>query len=771
MPSDAHRWTFFRAGGVDQVALARAEDIANLRSLDQKLWVALACPVNGVEIDPRTLTLLDTDKDGRIRPPEVLAAIDWLKDVLEDLGDLLHPSDEIELTSISGRSATSGDILAGAKLVLRNLGKPDAKTISLADVSSTEAIFSATRLNGDGIVPPESADDPETAALIGDIAAVLGTVTDRSGKPGVDQPRVDAFFDQVAAYAAWFDAKGTSSIDGLSADATQPAVDALAAVRAKVEDFFTRCRLASFDPRAVAALNPSDATLGALSTGELSARSDDVARLPLARIEPGRALPLADDLNPAWAARMGDFARLTVAPVLGGSRAWITEHDWDTITQRLATYSAWASARPAADVLKLGHDRILALARSDARARVTDLVTRDAALSTEAGQIDALEKLLRCRRDFLALLRNFVNFSAFYGKREGIFQTGTLYIDARSCDLCLPVDDPPRHALLASLSQAYLAYCECVRRGAPDKDKEKRSIVAVVTGGDTDNLLVGRNGVFYDRAGHDWDATITKIVDNPISVRQAFWSPYKRFIRLVEEQLTKRAKAADDEGNKKIEASAVDVSHADKTPEKKDDDAKKDEKDAKDGKDGTDAKDAKSAPKDAAPKPGDRGEKGIDVGTVAAIGVAVGGIATFFSSVIATFAGMGMWMPFGLVALLLAVSGPSMLVAWLKLRQRNIGPILDANGWAVNAVARINVPFGAALTSLATLPAGASRSLRDPFAEKKRPWRFYGFLAAVVLLALAWFFGSLDTYLPERVRVVTVLHRTPVTQPAPAASH
>jgi hypothetical protein len=169
------------------------------------------------------------------------------------------------------------------------------------------------------------------------------------------------------------------------------------------------------------------------------------------------------------------------------------------------------------------------------------------------------------------------------------------------------------------------------------------------------------------------------------------------------------------------------------------------------------AKDPPAAAKPAPPK----AEKGVDVGTVAAIGVAVGGIATFLSSILATFLGLGMWMPFGVAALLLAVSGPSMLIAWLKLRQRNIGPLLDANGWAVNALARINIPFGAALTGLAVLPEGASRSLRDPFAEKHRPWRFYAFVGVLLVAGGAWFLGKLDLYLPERAKVVHVLHRAP----------
>ena len=69
------------------------------------------------------------------------------------------------------------------------------------------------------------------------------------------------------------------------------------------------------------------------------------------------------------------------------------------------------------------------------------------------------------------------------------------------------------------------------------------TIAAAFTDGDSDNLMVGRNGVFYDRQGRDWDAVITSIVDNPISIRQAFWSPYKKLVRMMEEMAAKMKKS------------------------------------------------------------------------------------------------------------------------------------------------------------------------------------------------------------------------------------
>lgn len=274
-------------------------------------------------------------------------------------------------------------------------------------------------------------------------------------------------------------------------------------------------------------------------------------------------------------------------------------------------------------------------------------------MEPEAAAIGSVEKLVRLNRDLAQLVNNFVTFRDFYSRSaKAIFQAGTLYLDGRSCDLCVHVTDGGRHAAMAGLAKAYLAYVDCTRPSG-----EKMTIAAAFTDGDSDNLMVGRNGIFYDRKGRDWDATITKIVDNPISIRQAFWAPYKKFVRMIEEMAAKRAAAAEAAADAKVAGAATAVANADKTK--------------------------------AAPEP-----KKFDVGVVAALGVGVGAIGTLIGGLISGFISLGAWMPLGLLGIILAISGPSMLVAWLKLRQRNLGPILDANGWAVNAKAKLNVPFG-----------------------------------------------------------------------------
>src|SRR5437016_7571564 len=107
--------------------------------------------------------------------------------------------------------------------------------------------------------------------------------------------------------------------------------------------------------------------------------------------------------------------------------------------------------------------------------------------------------------------------------------------------------------MMAALSAKYLAYCECQPKGTG----EELQIVAAYTNGDSDKLMAGRNGVFYDRKGRDWDATITKIVDNPISIRQAFLSPYKKFLRLIEEQAMKFAQAKESQADARLAGAAA----------------------------------------------------------------------------------------------------------------------------------------------------------------------------------------------------------------------
>mgnify|MGYP001294602264 FL=1 len=128
-----HRWKFFRAGGFDQVLLETGADLMSIEALDQKLWVALSCPVHGIEFDPKTLELVDSDGDGHIRAPEVLAALRWAGAVLKDPDLLVKRRDSLPLSAIDDSTEEGKTVLAGARYVLSNLGMAEAAEIRLED--------------------------------------------------------------------------------------------------------------------------------------------------------------------------------------------------------------------------------------------------------------------------------------------------------------------------------------------------------------------------------------------------------------------------------------------------------------------------------------------------------------------------------------------------------------------------------------------------------------------------------------------------------------
>ena len=672
-------WKFFRAGGFNQVVIGSGADLLNLDQLDQKLWVALACPTTGVEFDKSTLALIDSDKDGRVRVPELIAAAKWAAGLLKNPDDLLPGATTLKPFAIND-AMPEGKLIAN--FARQVLGKGDNDEVTFAEAAAAAATFAAKPFNGDGIVPADSASDDATKAVIADILTCLGAATDASGKPGVNQAKVDQFFAEATAYSDWWKkAEADATVLPLGVN-TETAAAAVNAVKTKVEDYFARGRLAAFDPRSVNALNRDEKDYAALGAKDLTNNHADIAGLPLAQVGATTPLPLTQGINPAWAGAITALQANAIAPLLG-TRTVLTEADWHALTGKLAAFDAWNAGKTGGSIEKIGLARAREILASPAKETLTALIAKDTAEAGNSTAVIGLHRLIHYHRDIAKLCRNFVNFADFYGRKDkAIFQAGTLYLDQRSCELCLTVDDAGKHAAMAGMAGTYLAYCDCARKGSG----EKLSIVAAFTGGDSDNLMVGRNGIFYDRAGRDWDATITKIVDNPISIRQAFWSPYKKLVRMIEERAAKQA--ADADANAQLTA----VANAPTAP-------------------------AGTAVPAAPAKPA------FDPSVIALISLALGSLAAAGASILVFLGKFEAWqIPLVIAGIMLVISAPSMAIAWLKLRKRNLGPILDANGWAVNAKAKMNVPFGSVLTSVAALPPGATFGAADKFAEKPSPW-------------------------------------------------
>ncbi len=671
-----HQWDFIQTAGLVQVQIKTIEDVLNLKNLDPKLWVALACPTNGVDFPQETMTLLDTDKNGRVRQPEILHAVEYIKKYLAKPEVIMTPGDSIPIDAFSDEIlCCDTSAKNAAKSILKVLNKGEQQEISLSDVNETDKLFSAEVYNGDGILTPQSIKDENLKSIVQDAINCTGGSDDISGQKGINREQTKSFFQALKDVEEW---KSSSTQNApeifFLKEATDIASESYFKVKEKIDDYFLRCSVISYDNEAQTILKEK-ADSFIVQENAAVADHETLRHLPLSQCASGKPLTIDNTINPAWFDDMASFKKNVLDVIAGKEVSVLSEENWKKIVKKFKPYSEWFVARPENSVSSLGLDRIAEILSNDNEKQIFDLIEKEEHYPSSALTSSEIKKLILLRRDFVTLLKNFVSFEQFYNpKTPAIFQCGTLYIDGRTCDMCFRVFDEAKHATMATLSQCYLLYCDCVKHNS---NGEKMKIGVMVSDGAVDNLMIGRNGIFIDRKGNDWDATITKIVENPVSVKQAFFSPYKKLMRMIQEKIAKTANKAEQSVLNKMQ-STVD------------------------------------APAANAPKK-------TDIGTVAALSVAFTGIATVVGALLEAFLGLGKWIPLGIIGIVLVISLPSMFIAWTKLRQRNIAPILDASGWAVNGNVKISSVLGKVLTHTAQKPATAYLSTKDPFAEKKFP--------------------------------------------------
>ena len=732
----AYKWEFSNIGGASRVKITKGEDIAHLNELDPKMWTVLSCPIKGLEIDEKSLRYMDCDGDEKLRVGDIVSVSQWITGVLKNHNLLLKGEDIIDIEEINTENEVGKKLYNSAKEILNNLGKEGTR-ISLADTADITAIFSKTRFNGDGIITEASSDNNEDKAAISAAIAHIGSVTDRSGAPGIGADQIEAFYKALTDYVAWHEA----AVEAPFGDATDKVIEAYTSLDVKVKDFFMRSELAAFSPASIASLDIQTSRIEAISADNLMGKAEEIASYPLAHITGKSEIAIDAAINPAWAKAFELIKKYALEP----DTKVITLADWEAIGAKFSAYVAWKGAKAGASVEPIGLEAIKGFIAQDRKAALLELVAQDNALKEEAENIEVVDKFLHIYRDFYKLLKNFVTLNDFYSKDndvKAIFQSGTLIIDQRACKFCMKVADMAKHNAAVGACGMYLLYCDCTTKSKPGK----LTIVAAVTVGDIGEFSVGKNGVYYDNEGVEWDAVITKIVDNPISVSQAFWSPYRRMATTVENLISKSAAEKDAKMMAKATENINAAPVAAQAP-------------AADGK----------TPAPATPP--------FDIakfaGIFAAIGMAVGMIGTALASIFGGLIALKWWqIILVFVGIMLVISGPAMVMAWLKLRRRNIAPLLNANGWAVNAASKISIPFGETLTEIAKFP---KMKLKDPYAKKGIPtWKkwmfsiiFVGLVGVALWLTncLAW--ANISSPLPwfnqaDEVEVVEAPSAEPV---------
>ncbi|MFC1601134.1 hypothetical protein ACFL34_02155 [Candidatus Sumerlaeota bacterium] len=701
---------FRNYGGNYQLRIETAEDLAQVLELPEVHWAATSAPIGNLDCDRAFLDFLDSDGNGRVRTDEVRGALAWAFHMLVNRACLVEQSDVLQLADVD-TSHSEGQLLrASAERILANLELVEAREITLAQVRDVKSITASAASNGDGVIPPEAAEDAETAEFIRAVMQCAGSVADAGGEKGITKAQLETFVKEATAFLEW-EAKGcipdgaqTTDVHPWGAE-TAAAWQAIAALDAKIAEYFTQCDMVRLDERLTGETGLREKELAELDFTDEAALAARMSKAPLAPPNADGTLELRGKTNPAYEQALGGLRDNVLERALGGSPTALDGEQWAQVKAVFDPYRAWLADKPETKTEQLGRDAVAAVLAGPCIEQVTQLIAADRAVADQLRQVRDVEKLIVYQQWLFEFVNNFVSLPRLYDPtRRALFERGTLIIDGRELTFSTSVPDRAKHRELAEDSNMHILYVEVTGRAS---EEIKFEVVTAVTSGDSVGLRVGKRGVFFTPDGREWDACVVEIIDNPVSLSEAIKAPFQKAAKALVRQFEKFSAAQ----QAKIEAAV------------------------------------------AAPKASTATRDMLLAGSV---GIAA--LGSSFAYITQALAKVELHQVLlVLLGIAVIILGPSVLMGYFKLRRRDLTTLLEAAGWAINIRMKLTSRLGRLFTKSRPLPPGAVKERDDLVvgfvggfdadALAINWWRvtFISLTAAVLLMAwLLWEFIRLS---------------------------
>lgn len=738
-----HDYHFDKFGRTYHFRIRTARDLERVLTLDKSLWIATSAPLSSLNGDKRFLELVDTDANGRIRTDEMLAAIRWILDRLADASGLPEGAGGIPLSAVNAEHADGAACLATAQYVHEALHIENRESVDLKQLQAFRSSLESNVINGDGVIAADAAADSDVAAFINDILACLPGCEDRTGVRGISATDLGAFLQEARAWLAWAaqgDAAGPEATHVMPLGAqTTAAYAALSAIREKVDGFFARCRVVWFDPAAAHhARVASQGALGALLDDAETVEAA-LSKAPLADPNPEGRLPLEGRLNPLYAVKVANLRTQTIEPLLGDLDV-LTAEQWQRVKTSFAGHEAWLAAKKGASVEKLGAEKLKRYLEPRFAEGVRELLARDREVADRLSDLKLLEKLLLYHQGMMRLANNFVGLPELYSPdARALFELGSLVMDGRWFNFAVLAQNLNEHVECAKESNTFVLYVELSRAD----ETEKRTVVIPVTSGTSGTLRVGKRGVFFDVNGREYDARVVRIIENPVSFKETLLAPFKALGRLIVGKIEAISGSAQKELESTVSRTADQVQTG----------VQQTVREAPEQTAGAAAQQGAQA---ETPQAAQSNRRDLLVGA----SVSVAALSSAFAFITKTLAGLKISTILAAVVVgLVLVFLPSAIVAFLKLRKRDLSAILEGSGWAINVRMRLTRRQRAQFTRREPYPADASGTPRA---------RWIGVVLGLAAVAAAcWGAWHGWRYLREHEESAVTNTATPATAPVP----
>jgi hypothetical protein len=686
-----------KKGGLRRASeIKTPERLLSILHLDDALWTATGVDIEYLAMDKRFLSYLDSDGNGRILCGEARNAIRYLDACLCHLDSAFARTESLSLADIRSDTADAQG-LAAAILRMHSVLQACSDTEDSANITVTLAKVELCRLilrdrpvSSDGVVLPDAADDPDLRGFLEEIIRSVGGEPHPGGALGVTVPEIEEFLEEARLRLAWIEQAGNEKIMVLGSD-TATAYSCWEGVKTRLADYFELDALVSVDPSLAleAAKIPLEAYLRALA-GEpdrpAKAASTSRASVPLAVPDGKGVLSLDTVRDPVAVTHVAEAFRVA-SMVFHGSSALpgrMSREDFLLTDRSFDPYRAWLGSEGGRRLAHLTLEQLVTLTSDRLVASARELVGDRGAAALAADDIRTVERFLLFKRDLVPFLNNFVVFPYLYDPViTAAFEAGSFIADGRRFSFSVRVKDIAKHKVSANYSRMFVMYLEVYIAGKP-----AYRVAVPVTTGSQGRLYKGKHGLFREPDGTERDAVIVDLLENPISTLETLGMPFRKAYKTVASRMEEVSRKAEE----RLARSAVERTDAALSTELRPVDA------------GTTAQ-ATILQEDAAARtarPGgsaasaarSRGtnmQPGTFGGLLAGGSIAVAALGSSFAFISKTLSEMsGGAVLATLGALIAAILVPVLASALLKLAARDLAPLLEASGLAMNRSVRLS---------------------------------------------------------------------------------
>ena len=692
-------YRFRMIGGGLQLQITGAEDLPNVLALDEAHWAMTGIDVDALRMDRRFLEFVDHDHDGKIRTDEVKAAVKFVLDNFRDLQGVTQRSPFLRVSAINPQAPDGAALISCAQLLLTNLDRPADGVLSAEDIRNAKSVTSFARRNGDGIISCENELSPDIIELINLIMASGRKSCDRSGNDGVSLADVEGFEAALQRHLALLDAAENDPSIMLYGEKSGALYQLFSECEKLIDSYFLNSAAGRFlfaDP-------------GRQEKKEFSADLMDSGQVREVLTQAAAALPgdpeeldFDGPLNPLYADKL---QQLRNSPVLAGAMtgAILRKSSWMAVKAAMAPFAAWQAEMLVTGGLEKFSEDDLRKAAGAPFGKLKELIAADLSFAPVISAGETLLKMVLCQQYMIEFLNNFTSLpDLFNGHHPSSLQMGKLIMDGRHFTLTVKVKNIAEHKRIIKSSNICVIYVDISRQNGAKQDTQL--LAAAVTSGTMRSLFVGKRGIFFDTDGVIYDAVIRDIAEQPVSIGEAFKTPFYNFADFLSKQTEKifNSRNAAMQKNLTAELNKSQLASVPKVPAG-----------------------STAAPVTAPAAPGTGGNMSMMLMTggigVAALGSSVAFIAkslqnVSFAAVLAVVTGI-----------IVIFGGPSVIIALCKIFRRNLSRFLESCGCAVNRPMRMSRKMGSIFTFTPRRPRGEV-SLIDPVdvfqpAVRRFPWK------------------------------------------------